>query len=90
VSEAAHGVSADPHATWTVRGCDSVGLILDFRWTGGFACPAIGLRWFSLAGAQGWRVVYGTTAHGRAGVQKPGAGHSPRTVPGSRSPVAAQ
>jgi hypothetical protein len=76
VADAAKGAEVDPHARWTVRGCDGHWLVLDFAWTGGpacdNACPSMSvttMRWFYRATDHGWRGITGTRDPGCRSVQ---------------------
>jgi hypothetical protein len=75
VHDAAAGTEVDPHARYTLRGCDGHWLVLDFTWTGGpacdNACPTMGgstARWFYRGTNQGWQAIVSTTAAGCAPV----------------------
>jgi hypothetical protein len=76
VRVAATGSDVDPHATWTVRSCDSHWLVGDFAWTGGPVCDnkcatasATTMRWFYRATEHGWLAITGTTVQGCTPIQ---------------------
>jgi hypothetical protein len=73
IARIAHGADVQQPATWTVRGCDATGLVLDLSWTGGpacdNACPTLSkssIRWFYRATPDGWMALTTTRAGGCA------------------------